>query len=401
MVALTLWAGRVGTELSPEAWAFLRADDSELLPYDLQATLLHAQRLHAAGILDDDELADVSERLAAIDEIDASDEDVHSSIERQLGTVGRKIHAGRSRNDQVAAAFRLYVADACAEAGDALAAFAGAILDRAAAEAATPMPGYTHLQRAQPVTLGHHLLAWVEMLERDRSRFAFAAAQAAPSPLGAGALAGSTLALPPPPNAMRNSIDAVADRDFALDYLYAAAVLFTHLSRIGEELVLWTTSEFGFARLSEDSATGSSIMPQKLNPDVAELARGKAGTAIGRLAGLLATVKSLPLAYDRDLQEDKPPVFAARRDVAGALGALRVLIRGLEFDDARLAAATADPLLLATDAAEALVRDGVPFRDAHEQVAAEVRAGTFEPPVAGDRLGDVAAAVAAARERWS
>ena len=401
MVVVTLWAGRVATELSPEAWAFLRADDAELLPYDLQATLLHARRLHAAGILEDDELADVTERLGGIDEIEASDEDVHSSIERQLGAVGRKIHAGRSRNDQVAAAFRLYVADACTEAGHALTAFARAILDRAAMEATTPMPGYTHLQRAQPVTLGHHLLAWVEMLERDRARFAFAAAQAAPSPLGAGALAGSTLQLPPPENAMRNSIDAVADRDFALDYLYAAAVLFTHLSRIGEELVLWTTSEFGFARLSEDSATGSSIMPQKLNPDVAELARGKAGTAIGRLTGLLATVKSLPLAYDRDLQEDKPPVFAARKDVAGALAALRVLIGGLEFDNGRLAAATADPLLLATDAAEALVREGVPFRDAHERVAAEVRAGTFEPPPAGDRLGDVAGAVVAARERWS
>ena len=169
---------------------------------------------------------------------------------------------------------------------------------------------------------------------------------------------------------MRNSIDAVADRDFALDYLYAAATLFVHLSRIGEELVLWTTSEFGFARLPEEAATGSSIMPQKLNPDVAELARGKAGTAIGRLTGLLATVKSLPLAYDRDLQEDKPPVFAARRDVAGALGALTVLVAGLEFDAGRLAAAASDPLLLATDAAEALVEDGVPFRDAHEQVAA-------------------------------
>jgi argininosuccinate lyase len=401
VVALTLWAGRVGTELSPEAWAFLRADDSELLPYDLQATLLHAQRLHAAEILDADELAELTQRLASIDEVDPSDEDVHSSIERQLGTVGRKIHAGRSRNDQVAAAFRLYVADACVEAERALTGFAHTILDRAAADATTPMPGYTHLQRAQPVTLGHHLLAWVEMLERDRSRFAFAGAQAKPSPLGAGALAGSTLALPPPPNAMRNSIDAVADRDFALDYLYATAVLFTHLSRIGEEIVLWTTSEFGFAELSEESATGSSIMPQKLNPDVAELARGKAGTAIGRLTGLLATVKSLPLAYDRDLQEDKPPVFAARRDVSGALAALRVLVGGLSFDRVRLAAATADPLLLATDAAEALVREGVPFRDAHEQVAAEVRAGTFEPPPAGDRLGDVGAAVAAARERWS
>jgi argininosuccinate lyase len=281
------------------------------------------------------------------------------------------------------------------------------LLERAAAEATTSMPGYTHLQRAQPVTLGHHLLAWVEMLERDRARFAFAAAQAAPSPLGAGALAGSTLQLPLPPNAMRNSIDAVADRDFALDYLYAAAVLFTHLSRIGEELVLWTTSEFGFARLSEESATGSSIMPQKLNPDVAELARGKAGTAIGRLTGLLATVKSLPLAYDRDLQEDKPPVFAARRDVAGALAALRVLVGGLAFDHGRLVAATADPLLLATDAAEALVRDGVPFRDAHEQVAEAVRAGSFEAPrqvTDSYLLGrgiDVAAAVTDARVRWS
>jgi argininosuccinate lyase len=301
----------------------------------------------------------------------------------------------------VAAAFRLYVADACGEAEAALRAFAHVILDRAGGEATTPMPGYTHLQRAQPVSLGHHLLAWTEMLERDRARFAFARAQAEPSPLGAGALAGSTLPLPAPPNAMRNSLDAVADRDFALDYLYASTMLFVHLSRIGEELVLWTTSEFGFARLPEEAATGSSIMPQKLNPDVAELARGKAGTAIGRLTGLLATVKSLPLAYDRDLQEDKPPVFAARKDVAGALGALGALVAGLEFDRGRLASAAADPLLLATDAAEALVSEGVPFRDAHEQVAGQVRAGTFKAPAAGNRLGDVGAAVRAAKERWS
>jgi argininosuccinate lyase len=401
VVVLTLWAGRVATGLAPEVWAFLRADDAELLPYDLQATLIHAERLHTAGILDDDELADARERLGAIHDVEASDEDVHSAIERQLGDVGRKIHAGRSRNDQVAAAFRLYVVDACADADAALVAFARAVLARAEAEATTPMPGYTHLQRAQPVTLGHHLLAWVEMLERDRARFAFAQSQATPSPLGAGALAGSTLPLPPPANAMRNSIDAVGDRDFALDYLYAAATLFTHLSRIGEEVVLWTSSEFGFARLPEEAATGSSIMPQKLNPDVAELARGKAGTAIGRLAGLLATVKSLPLAYDRDLQEDKPPVFAARRDVAGALGALTVLVSGLTFVHGRLAAATADPLLRATDAAEALVAGGLPFRDAHEQVAAQVRAGTFEAPTGGERLGDVAAAVAAAKERWA
>ncbi len=265
------------------------------------------------------------------------------------------------------------------------------------------MPGYTHLQRAQPITVGHHLLAWVEMLERDLGRFAGAAAAAGPSPLGAGALAGSTLPLPPPENQLRNSLDAVADRDFALDYLYATAVCFVHLSRIGEELVLWTTAEFGFARLGEDSATGSSMMPQKLNPDVAELARGKAGTAIGRLTGLLATVKGLPLAYNRDLQEDKAPVFAARADLAGALAALTALVRGLELDRGRLAAAASDPLLLATDAAEALVREGTPFRDAHEQVAESVRDGSYESPRSAERPapgpGGVTAAVAAARAR--
>jgi argininosuccinate lyase len=398
---VTLWAGRVGAELAPEVWEFLRADDAELLPYDVAGTLLHAERLHAAGYLDDSELADVRERLAALGDPDPAAEDVHSWIEAELGEVGRKIHAGRSRNDQVAAAVRLYVVDACSEADAALVAFAGAILEHAEREAATPMPGYTHLQRAQPVTLGHHLLAWLEMLERDRARFVFAAAQATPSPLGAGALAGSTLPLPAPPEQMRNSLDAVADRDFVLDYLYAAAVLFTHLSRIAEELVLWSGKEFGFAVLPEVAATGSSMMPQKLNPDVAELARGKAGTAIGRLTGLLATVKGLPLSYNRDLQEDKPPLFGARRDVAGALGALTVLVDGLELDRDRLAEAASDPLLLATDAAEALVREGVPFRDAHERVAASVRDGTFEPPPPSPRLGDIDGAVAAARERWS
>jgi argininosuccinate lyase len=399
---MTLWSGRVGTELAPEVWEFLKANDAALLPYDVQATLMHAERLHGAGILDNAELAEVRLTLAGLETVDPAAEDVHSYIEAELGEVGRKIHAGRSRNDQVAAALRLYVADACAEADAALRTFvADAILERAAEEATTPMPGYTHLQRAQPVTVGHHLLAWVEMLERDRARFAFAAAQSEPSPLGSGALAGSTLQLPAPPNAMRNSLDGVADRDFALDYLYAAAVLFTHLSRIGEELVLWTSAEFAFAKLPEFAATGSSMMPQKLNPDVAELARGKAGTAIGRLTGLLATIKGLPLAYDRDLQEDKPPVFAARVDVAGALGALGVLIEGLRFDRERLAAASSDPLLLATDAAEALVREGVPFRDAHEQVAASVREGTFVPPPPARRLPDVAAAVEEARTRWA
>jgi argininosuccinate lyase len=397
---VTLWSGRVGSELAPEVWEFLHADDAELLPYDVQGTLLHAERLHVAGLLDDAELAEVREKLATLESVGPGAEDVHSFLEAELGEVGRKIHAGRSRNDQVATAFRLYVQDACAEADAALLGFAGAILAHAETEADSALPGYTHLQRAQPVTLGHHLLAWTEMLERDRARFAFAGAQATPSPLGAGALAGSTLPLPAPPDAMRNSLDAVADRDFALDYLYASAVLFTHLSRIGEELVLWSSKEFAFAKLPEHAATGSSMMPQKLNPDVAELARGKAGSAIGRLTGLLATVKGLPLSYNRDLQEDKPPVFAARRDVRAALAALAVLVEGIEFEHARMAEACADPLLLATDAAEALVREGVPFRDAHERVASSVRDGTFEAPPPGNRLGDVRAAVVAAKERW-
>ncbi len=315
---MTLWSGRVGGRLAPEVWEFLRAEDAELFPYDCRATALHARRLAAAGILSEAEAAEAEQLLAGyrVNMVTREDEDVHSAIERLLGPLGAKIHAGRSRNDQVAAAFRLYVEDACAEAREAILELAGVVLDLAEAEAETPMPGYTHLQRAQPVTVGHHLLAWVEMLERDLVRFAFAGAQAALSPLGAGALAGSTLPLPAAEGAdqLRNSLDAVADRDFALDYLYACTVLFTHLSRIGEELVLWSTSEFGFARLPEAAATGSSMMPQKLNPDVAELVRGKAGTAIGRLTGLLAVVKGLPLSYDRDLQEDKRPVFDARRD---------------------------------------------------------------------------------------
>src|SRR5581483_7680238 len=327
--AVTLWSGRVGeVRLAPEVWAFLKAEDAELLPYDLHGTQLHARRLHAAGILDDAELAEVERLLAEIepDDLEPGDEDVHSAIERLLGPLGRKIHAGRSRNDQVATAHRLYVLDACDEAVAALSSFAGAVLEHAEREAKTPMPAYTHLQRALPITVGHHLLAWTEMLERDVARFRFARGQAERSPLGAGAVAGSTLPLPAPENAMRNSIDAVADRDFVLDYLYACAALFVDLSRVGEELCLWTTSEFAFARLPEDAATGSSMMPQKLNPDVAELARGKAGTAIGRLTGLLATVKGLPLAYNSDLAEDKQATFRARRDVRLTLGALTALV---------------------------------------------------------------------------
>jgi len=407
---VTLWGGRVEEALAPEVWDFLKADDAELLPYDCEASRVHARRLAEAGLLTGEELQEIEASLVRIQEegealLLDSDEDVHSTIERLLGPLGRKIHAGRSRNDQVAAAFRLYVDAACTEASAELGRLVEAILDRADAEVGTAMPGYTHLQRAQPVTVAHHLLAWVEMLERDRLRFAFARDAAGPSPLGAGALAGSTLPLPPPANGMRNSLDAVADRDFALDYLYATAVLFVHLSRIGEELCLWASAEFGFVRLPESAATGSSMMPQKLNPDVAELARGKAGTALGRLTGLLATVKGLPLAYNRDLQEDKGAVFGARRDVGGALRALTVLVSALGFERERLAAACADPLLRATDAAEALVLEGVPFRDAHERVAAAVRERRLEaPPGSRRRIAPgpdgAEPALRAARARW-
>ena len=410
---MTLWSGRVGRALDPAVWEFLHANDAELLPYDCAATAEHAARLHGAGLLTADELNDAEERLSGLAHDPSSileeDEDIHSAIERVLGPVGRKIHAGRSRNDQVAAAFRLYVLDACAEAREEIDALALVTLSFAEAEAETLMPGYTHLQRGQPVTLGHHLLAWVEMLERDNTRFAAADEAATPSPLGAGAVAGSTLGIDPPESQMRNSIDAVSDRDFALDYLFAAAMLFGHLSRMGEEIVLWTTSEFGFVRLPENASTGSSMMPQKLNPDVAELVRGKAGTAIGRLTGLLATVKGLPLSYDRDLQEDKAPVFGARRDVRLALQAMTVLVSGLEANRERLAEAVADPLLLATDVAEDLVRGGVPFREAHEQVAASVRdesytAGTTAAESVAARPapgpGGVVEAIAAARKRF-
>lgn len=410
---MALWSDRVEKKLASEVADFLRAPDRELLPYDCAASKQHAERLHGAGLLTTEELTQVEEALDQIAReggVSGADEDVHSAIERLLGELGRKIHAGRSRNDQVVAAMRLYVLEACEEADEALRELAAVLLDRAEAEAETLIPGYTHMQRAQPVTLGHHLLAWVEMLERDLVRFSAAAASSKPSPLGAGALAGSTLPLPAPEEQMRNSLDAVADRDFALDYLYAGAACFSHLSRMAMELCLWATAEYGFLRLPEEAATGSSMMPQKLNPDVAELVRGKAGTAAGRLVGLLAVLKGLPLAYNADLQEDKGAVFSARRDLRGALAALAVLVQQVEFRRERMSEAVSDPLLLATDAAEKLVAEGAPFRDAYGEVARSVRDGSFKPPssaaesVAKRRApgpGAVKEAVASARKRLS
>jgi len=250
------------------------------------------------------------------------------------------------------------------------------------------MPGYTHLQRAQPVTLGYHLLAHAEPLLRDGRRFRNARDAAGTMPLGSGALAGSTLPLARRTVALElglsalteNAMDAVADRDFALDLVYACVATSVHLSRLGEDVVLWASSEFGFVNLADEIATGSSLMPQKKNPDIAELLRGRAGRSIGSLVSLATVLKGLPLSYDRDLQEDKPAVFAAVDNILDSLRAATLLVGHLEFDRQRLAAAAADPLLLATDAAEDLVRAGAPFRKAHDEIGRQVRDGTFKAP---------------------
>ena len=378
---MTLWGGRVEGGLAPAVWEFLRADDEELLPYDVKASAEHARRLQAAGVLTVEELAEIEAGLARISASGPEDEDVHSAIERQLGAVGRKLHAGRSRNDQVAAAFRLYVEDACAEASAGIDTLALAVLDRAEAEAATLMPGYTHLQRAQPVYLSHHLLAYVWMLLRDRERFLFAERAASVLPLGAGALAGTNFDTDRRLVAERlgfdavapNSIDAVSNRDFVLDFLAAASTCATHLSRLGAEIVLWSSEEFGFLELPDAWSSGSSIMPQKKNPDAAELLRAKAPRVVGHLAALHGVLHALPLTYNKDLQEDKEHLFDAVDTLDACLEAARGMLEGVTFRRARLAAAAADEFLAATDVADLLVRRGVPFRESHGVVAGLVR----------------------------
>ena len=380
--AVTLWSGRVGASLDPAVWELLRANDAELLPYDCEATAEHAGRLHGAGLLDAAELAEVEERLAEIAQdpsaiLDA-DEDVHSAIERLLGPVGRKIHAGRSRNDQVAAAFRLYVRDACAEAREEIDALALVTLSFAEAEADTLMPGL-HAPPARPARDARPPPPRVGGDARPRPDALHGRGRGSldqPSRGRARSRArrsGSTR--PWPRCGTRSTRWPIATSPWTTSTRPRCSPSTSPGS--SEEIVLWSTAEFGFVKLPENASTGSSMMPQKLNPDVAELVRGKGGTAIGRLAGLLATVKGLPLAYDRDLQEDKAPVFGARQDVRLSLRGMTVLVSGLVADRERLAEAAADPLLLATDVAEDLVRGGIPFRDAHEQVAASVRDGTF------------------------
>jgi len=320
-----------------------------------------------------------------------TDEDIHTFVERRLTEItpaGASLHAGRSRNDQVALDLRLYCRTAAGELVAELAGAVAALAVQAQGHAGWVMPGYTHMQRAQPVTLGHHLLAHAEPLLRDAERFRHAYESADEMPLGSGALAGTTLPLVREvvarelgfPRLTANSMDAVADRDFALDLVYACMCAAIHLSRLGEDVALWASAEFGFVRLADEIATGSSLMPQKKNPDIAELLRGRSGRAVGSLVALATVLKGLPLAYDRDLQEDKPALFAAVDNALDSLRAASLLVQHLEFDRDRLAAAAADPGLLATDVAEALVRSGKPFRQAHEEVGRQVLTGTLKAP---------------------
>ena len=378
--------------------------DWRLYREDISGSHAHARMLARQGIISTDEANDICAGLDAIrQEIEDGFfpwrkelEDLHMNVEARLhdliGETAGKLHTARSRNDQVATDMRLFVRRTTAETADALRGLQRALASVAGEHVNTAMPGYTHLQRAQPVVLAHHLLAYVEMLERDVERFQQAGARANVLPLGSGALAGSPYPLDRESVAQElgfdgvtaNSMDAVADRDFVLDYLYAASTCMAHLSRMGEEFVLWSSEEFGFLRLADDDTTGSSIMPQKRNPDLAELARGRTGRVYGHLMGMLTTVKGLPLTYNRDLQEDKEALFDTVDTLLPTVSAFTRMLGGATFNRERMArAAEGGGYSLATDLADYLVRKGLPFRQAHGVVAqltryAEDRGARFE-----------------------
>jgi argininosuccinate lyase len=368
--------------------------DKRLYAQDIAGSKAHATMLAEAGIISAAERDAIVGGLEQIQrEIEAGEfpfsaalEDIHMNIEARLteliGEPGRKLHTARSRNDQVATDFRMWVRDAIDRSDRLLKELQAALLARAEEHAAAVMPGFTHLQAAQPVTLGHHLMAYVEMFGRDRGRFADARVRLNECPLGAAALAGTSFPIDRAATAvalgfaapMANSIDAVSDRDFALEFLTAAAVAATHLSRLAEELVLWSTPQFAFVKMAEAFSSGSSIMPQKRNPDAAELVRGKAGRVIGDLNALLVVLKGLPLAYGKDLQEDKEPVFDAADSLALCLAAMAAMITDMTVDRDRLAAAAGVGYTTATDLADWLVRRvDLPFREAHRVVSQVVR----------------------------
>jgi argininosuccinate lyase len=368
--------------------------DRRLWPQDIQQSRAHASMLAAAAIISD---GDRDALLAGLDQVakelepnggfrvEADDEDIHMAIERRLteivGPVGGRLHTARSRNDQVVTDLAMYTREQTTQTRNAITALMVALLSRAEEHIDWPMPGYTHLQRAQPVYLSHHLLAYFWMLQRDRERFAFAERESGRLPLGAGALAGVNFATDRGLLARElgfsgvapNSIDAVSGRDFVLDYLSAAATCSTHLSRLGAELVLWSSAEFGFCELPDAWSAGSSIMPQKKNPDAAELLRAKAPRVVGHLAAFHGVMHALPLTYNKDLQEDKEHLFDTVDTLQMTLAAARGMIAGASFDRERMRAAASDELIAATDVADLLVRLGMPFREAHGVVAGLVR----------------------------
>ncbi|HXD27391.1 MAG TPA: argininosuccinate lyase [Arthrobacter sp.] len=391
-----LWGGRFSGGPADALAALSKSTDFDwrLARYDIAGSRAHARVLHTAGLLDEAELQGM---IAALDQLEAdvadgtytaaeSDEDVHGSLERGLieragPALGGKLRAGRSRNDQIATLGRMFLRDHARVVARGVLATIDALIGQAEAHPDAAMPGRTHLQHAQPVLLGHHLLAHAWALLRDVQRLADWDRRAAVSPYGSGALAGSSLGLDPNAvaadlgfdSATWNSIDGTAGRDVFAEYSWVAAMIGVDLSRISEEVILWATKEFSFVTLHDSYSTGSSIMPQKKNPDVAELARGKAGRLIGDLTGLLATLKGLPLAYNRDLQEDKEPVFDATDTLELLLPAVSGMIATLEFNTERMAELAPLGFALATDIAEWLVRQGVPFREAHELSGAAVR----------------------------
>ena len=362
--------------------------DWRLFKFDILGSIAHAKALHKAGLLTLDELAQIETGLLGIEkeiaagtfEFRAELEDVHMNIEAELtkriGAAGAKLHTARSRNDQVALDLRLYLRNECTEVRGLLTDFQRALVELGRKYSSAVLPGYTHLQRAQPVLLAHHFLAYVEMIERDKERLADARHRINRMPLGSGAIAASTIPIDRAyvaqlldfPELTRNSMDAVSDRDFVAEILFVLALAGVHLSRLSEDLILFASSEFKFVKISDAYSTGSSLMPQKKNPDVCELTRGKTGRLIGNLITLLTVVKGLPMTYNRDLQEDKEAVFDSIDQTKLVLEVYAAMIRELEFDTRAMQQAASDPALLATDLADYLVLHGLPFRQAHEAI---------------------------------
>jgi argininosuccinate lyase len=401
------WGGRFTDDTHAQVEAFTASIhfDRRLAAHDIAGSIAHARMLGKCGILAKGEMEAIVKGLEEIGgeilrgelRADPALEDIHTHIEQRLrdkiGEVAGKLHTARSRNDQVALDLRLYLREAIGEIRAKIRSLQEELVAKAEVHLGTIMPGYTHLQRAQPILLAHHLLAYFEMFQRDRDRLANCLTRVNVLPLGAGALAGTTLPIDRAyvaklldfPAVAANSVDAVADRDFAVEFLAGCAILAMHISRLGEELTLWASAEFGFIELPDAFATGSSIMPQKKNPDVAELARGKAGRVYGDLLALLTLLKGLPLSYNRDLQEDKEPLFDAVDTIRQTLNVLPPMLKAIKFRVEQMRAAAAQGFLNATDLADYLVTKGVPFREAHEVVGRIVR----ECVESGERLEDV------------